>query len=148
MASSRASPGCSPDSDVSPMSVAPSKQAEAKSKVNGDYFSPAAASKSQGHDGCEDGGGTGANGESEQPSTQPSAQPSTQRRHSSISFPVELPKPDHSTASDEASNSSTGRKGSTSSISFQCPRNPSLPQGNQRQTTGPRIRASSPPYRR
>lgn len=40
------------------------------------------------------------------------------------------------------------RKASVSSVTFRKPRNPSLPQGNSKQTDGSRIRASSPPHQR
>lgn len=63
-------------------------------------------------------------------------------RKRSISFPTDLPKADH------ASDATAGRKSSASSFSFRRPQNPALPQGNQRQTDGSRIRAISPPYHR
>lgn len=74
-------------------------------------------------------------------------------RKSSISFPNELPKPDHSpsdrTPTDAFSESSFGRKSSVSSVSFRRSRNPSVAPVIQKQTThGLRIRNSSPPPQR
>ncbi|QUC22012.1 uncharacterized protein UV8b_06253 [Ustilaginoidea virens] len=84
----------------------------------------------------------------------PSADASpTEPRKSSISFPEELPKADHSSATptpvDAVSESSFGRKSSVSSISFRRSRNPSVAPSRPKQTTsGSRIRAASPPPQR
>ena len=74
-------------------------------------------------------------------------------RKFSISFPNDLPKPDHSpsdrTPTDAFSESSFGRKSSVSSLSFRRSRNPSVAPGIQKQTAhGLRIRNSSPPPER
>lgn len=74
-------------------------------------------------------------------------------RKFSISFPNDLPKPDHSpsdrTPTDAFSESSFGRKSSVSSVSFRRSRNPSVAPGIQKQTAhGLRIRNSSPPPER
>ncbi|OAQ62393.1 hypothetical protein VFPPC_14138 [Pochonia chlamydosporia 170] len=74
-------------------------------------------------------------------------------RKSSISFPEELPKPDHSpsdrTPTDARSESSFGRKSSISSVSFRRSRNPSIAPGPQKQTPySLRIRNASPPPQR
>lgn len=74
-------------------------------------------------------------------------------RKASISFPDELPKPDHSpsdrTPTDALSESSFGRKSSVSSISFRRSRNPSVAPSTSKQTAhGLRIRNASPPPQR
>ncbi|KAK7402603.1 hypothetical protein QQX98_011644 [Neonectria punicea] len=74
-------------------------------------------------------------------------------RKSSVSFPPDLPVARSSSlesAEDDAANVNVhlGRKASISSVTFRKPRNPSLPQGNSKQTDGSRIRASSPPHQR
>ncbi|KAK7421846.1 hypothetical protein QQZ08_009791 [Neonectria magnoliae] len=72
---------------------------------------------------------------------------------SSVSFAPDLPVARSSSlesAEDDAANVNVhlDRKASISSVTFRKPRNPSLPQGNSKQTDGSRIRASSPPHQR
>ncbi|KAM4062159.1 universal stress protein family protein [Hirsutella rhossiliensis] len=136
-------PSPSPESDVSPMSSAlASKQPE----VNADYFSSSSnTSKSQ--DGPDAGAGTTSTASSSATVDSPLAS-THPRRKSSVSFPTDLPKSDPPAAADDGSEGAAGRKSSASSITFRPPKDPSLPQGHQRQTGGSRIRASSPPYQR
>ncbi|KAK2592564.1 hypothetical protein QQS21_009744 [Conoideocrella luteorostrata] len=89
---------------------------------------------------------------SQSPSSVEGASPMDGRKFS-ISFPNELPKPDHSsstqTPTDALSESSFGRKSSISSISFRRSRNPSVaPSLHKQSAHGMRIRAASPPPQR
>ncbi|EQL02187.1 hypothetical protein OCS_02095 [Ophiocordyceps sinensis CO18] len=146
MASPKPSP--SPDLDVSPMSsAAAGKQPE----VNADYFSSSSnTSKSQ--DGPDAGACTNPASTASSSGTIDSPHASTRPpRKLSISFPPDLPKPEHPPAGDKGSSGTAGtagKKSSASSITFQQLEDPSLPQGRQRQTGGSRIRASSPPHQR
>ncbi|KAG5954232.1 hypothetical protein E4U57_004694 [Claviceps arundinis] len=77
----------------------------------------------------------------------------TEARKSSISFPTDLPKPEHSpsiqTPLDGLSEFSFGRKSSISSASYRRSRNPSVAPSVIKQVDGMRVRtASSPPPRR
>ncbi|KAG5981079.1 hypothetical protein E4U55_003329 [Claviceps digitariae] len=77
----------------------------------------------------------------------------TDARKSSISFPMDLPKPEHSpsvqTPIDAVSESSFGRKSSVSSVSFRRSRNPSVANSLHKQpSNGLRIRPASPPPQR
>ncbi|KAH7140668.1 hypothetical protein EDB81DRAFT_61507 [Dactylonectria macrodidyma] len=70
---------------------------------------------------------------------------------SSISFAADPPTAHSSSldsTEDDASTKVNEGRPRQVSISFQRPRNPSLPQGNPQHTTGSRIRASSPPHQR
>ncbi|KAG5988055.1 hypothetical protein E4U43_004846 [Claviceps pusilla] len=77
----------------------------------------------------------------------------TEARKSSISFPTDLPKPEHSpsiqTPVDALSESSFGRKSSVSSVSFRRPRNHSVANSlHKPASNGQRIRPASPPPQR
>ncbi|KAG5990972.1 hypothetical protein E4U54_003996 [Claviceps lovelessii] len=77
----------------------------------------------------------------------------TEARKSSISFPTDLPKPEHSpsiqTPIDALSESSFGRKSSVSSVSFRRPRNHSVANSlHKPASNGQRIRPASPPPQR
>ncbi|KAG5916825.1 hypothetical protein E4U42_007476 [Claviceps africana] len=77
----------------------------------------------------------------------------TEARKSSISFPVDLPKPEHSpsiqTPIDGLSESSFGRKSSVSSVSFRRSGNTSVgPSLRKQVSNGLPIRAASPPPQR
>ncbi|TWU71062.1 hypothetical protein ED733_000677 [Metarhizium rileyi] len=77
----------------------------------------------------------------------------TDAKKASITFPDDLPKPDHSpserTPTDAFSESSFGRKSSVSSVSFRRSRNPSVAPCLPKQTAhGVRIRNASPPPQR
>ncbi|KJZ74760.1 hypothetical protein HIM_05877 [Hirsutella minnesotensis 3608] len=138
-------PGPSPDSDVSPFTKVAPKQHDSSA----DYFS-SASSTSRSQDGLDQDQDNGAGTTASTASTasrESSITSALPRRKSGVSFPSELPRLDHS-AGEDTSDGTTGRKSSTSSITFRPPQNPSLPQGRQRRTNHSRIRASSPPYQR
>ncbi|KAG6025760.1 hypothetical protein E4U41_001462 [Claviceps citrina] len=78
----------------------------------------------------------------------------TGARKSSISFPIDLPKPEHppsinQTPIDALSESSFGRKSSVSSVSFRRSRNPSVaPSLHKQASNSLRNRTASPPPQR
>jgi hypothetical protein len=124
----------SPDSDVSPGTENP-RAANTHSKA--EYFPNDSSNAAEGSN----------------TSVKTSSWDGSSERKSSISFVADLPKPNSGTTTDEDEaegrrRSSLGRKSSTSSVTFRAPRNPSLPQGSQKQTDATRIRASSPPHDR
>ncbi|KAG5957789.1 hypothetical protein E4U58_005652 [Claviceps cyperi] len=76
----------------------------------------------------------------------------TEARKSSVSFPTDLPKPEHSpsiqTPLDGLSEFSFGRKSSISSASYRRSRNPSVAPSVIKQGDGVRVRTASPPPQR
>ncbi|ODA82666.1 hypothetical protein RJ55_01174 [Drechmeria coniospora] len=125
------------DSDISPMTVVPSTSAAQRPGGAGDdYFSAEAKIETPSEPprcGVETDAGASA-------ATSPEGeQQTTECRKASVSFPAELPRPDHSSTSEDGSTGG-GRKGSMSSVSLHrhC-------QGFPRSASGSRMRASSPP---
>ncbi|PHH87975.1 hypothetical protein CDD83_8162 [Cordyceps sp. RAO-2017] len=138
-------PSRSPDSDVSPLSSSAVAAAAASSskqpEAGDDYFCSASNTSKSQDDGPDNGAATtvsSSSGTAESQAPPPSSARQKPRR-ASISFAADLARP--------ADASVVRKPSSASSVVFR-PQDPSLPQGQQRQTDGSRIRASSPPYHR
>lgn len=136
-----AQPVLSPDSDVSPKTADPStdKQAEYFPVESSTIESNNTAGGSNTSVKTSEGEGEGE-GEVEGDASS--------GRKSSISFVAELPTRPARDSSEAQVDSRMQMSRRKSSVSFLPPRNPSLPQGNQKQADGSRLRERSPAHER
>ncbi|KAL2881642.1 hypothetical protein SGCOL_002788 [Colletotrichum sp. CLE4] len=128
----------SPDSDVSPKSPMQSSD-----QTKTDYFSIESSSQAQSQ--------SQSQRKDEETKTNDAEPLSRATTLSSFASPSPLESGTGSFSAESSRTESYGgrpRGSSIASLSFAPPRNPSLPQGNQKKTNKERIRASSPPPER